>query len=118
MRATICILMLLCLSACQPTRPARLSPMPSLIPLPAGVTDAVGTFTLHDGDTISVHGDAAADVAHQFVDLLARARGLRLRVADARDSSIEFVVDPQLDVAGAAAPQARDEAYELRVEPE
>jgi hexosaminidase len=118
MRAIICILMLLCLSACQPTRTVRQSPMPSLIPLPAGVTDAAGAFTLRDGDEISVHGDAAADVAHQFADLLARARGLRLRVTDARDSAIEFVVDPQLDVAGATTPQARAEAYELRVGPE
>jgi hexosaminidase len=38
-------------------------------------------------------------------------------VADTRDAAIEFVVDPQLAVAGAATPVARDEAYELRIEP-
>jgi hexosaminidase len=118
MRALICILTLLCLSACQPTRPERLSPMPALIPLPVGVTVATGSFKLHDSDAISVHGDAAAtDVTRNFADLLARTRGLRLRVADAREAAIEFTVDPQFAVAGATTPQARDEGYELRVEP-
>ncbi|HTI97128.1 MAG TPA: family 20 glycosylhydrolase, partial [Rudaea sp.] len=117
MRAIICILTLLCLSACQPMRPAQQMPMPSLIPLPARVTAAAGSFTLHDGDAISVHGDATtAGIAGNFADLLARTRGLRLRVADARDAAIEFVVDPQFAVAGAATPAARDEAYELRID--
>ncbi len=51
-----------------------------------------------------------------FSDLLARTRGLRLRVADARDAAIQFIVDSQLAVAGAATPVARDEAYELRID--
>ncbi|MGH8091456.1 MAG: family 20 glycosylhydrolase, partial [Rudaea sp.] len=118
MRALICILTILCLAACQPTRPAQQSPMPALIPLPASVSAAAGSFTLHDGDAISVHGDAtAAGIAGNFADLLARTRGLRLRVADAHDAAIEFAIDPQFVVAGAGTPAARDEAYELRIDP-
>ena len=117
MRAIICILTLLCLSACQPARPVRQSPMPALIPLPVDVAVEPGTFTLRDGDAISVHGDAAAGIARNFSDLIARTRRLRLRVADARDAAIEFVVDPQLAVVGATTPAARDEAYELSIDP-
>ena len=118
MRAIICILTLSCLSACQPARPALRTPMPSLIPLPVDAAVESGRFTLRDGDAISVRGDAAAaGVAREFADLLARTRGLRLHVADARDAAIEFVVDPRLTVAGAATPDARDEGYELRIEP-
>ena len=116
MRAPICILTILCLSACQSTRPVQQSPMPSLIPLPASVSTAAGSFTLRDGDVISVHGDAAAAIAGNFSDLIARTRGLHLHVADTGDAAIEFVVDPQLAVAGAATPVARDEAYELRID--
>jgi hexosaminidase len=91
--------------------------MPSLIPLPVSVSAAAGSFTLRDGDAISVHGDAAAAIAGNFSDLIARTRGLHLHVADTGDAAIEFVVDPQLAVAGATTPAARDEAYELRIDP-
>ncbi|MBS0569624.1 MAG: beta-N-acetylhexosaminidase [Proteobacteria bacterium] len=116
MRAILCILTLLCLSACQPTRPVTQAPVPALIPLPVSVTPAAESFTLRDGDAIAAHGAAATEVARRFADLLAQTRGLRLREVDARAAVIEFVVDPTLAVAGAATPQALDEAYELRID--
>ncbi len=119
MRALICLLTIVCLSACQPMRPARLSPMPSLIPQPVSVERAPGSFTLHEGAVLNVRARNAEALrtARQFAARLARARGLHLDVrplADAdADGGIVFILDATHLIPG----DRLDEGYELSVSP-
>ncbi|MEH3105089.1 MAG: beta-N-acetylhexosaminidase [Sphingomonas phyllosphaerae] len=91
--------------------PAAAAPLTAVLPVPAMVTPGTGTFRLEDGATIVVpNRDAAArNAADRAVEIVARTRGLRLRVADRGAGAIRFVR------AGTAP--AGDEHYRLDVTP-
>jgi len=88
---------------------------PSLIPQPAQVTLASGHFAVN-ADTAVVVADsrdaATRQSANYLIDLLARTRGLSLRVADAAGDAPAIVLqrDPQADMAA--------EGYALTVTPQ
>jgi hexosaminidase len=108
--------LLLMLAACQTIQRKPLSILP-LIPLPALVDTAPGSFTLHEGAVLNVRAEnsEAVRTARYFSDLLARTRGIHLDVRpldDAgRSAAISFVLDPRMLVRG----DPGDEGYELTV---
>lgn len=87
---------------------------PSLLPLPAQIETATGSFAVHDGTAIVVpaHDAATRQTAQYLVDLLARTRGLHLKVVTGTASAHGIVL--QRD---AQAPVANDEGYALDVTP-
>ncbi len=88
---------------------------PSLIPLPAQLQSQSGHFTVDAGTPIVLadHDAATKQTAAYLTDLLARTRGLHLRVADGGKTARAIVLqrDPQASVA-------RAEGYMLTVTPQ
>jgi hexosaminidase len=85
----------------------------AVIPLPANVTLAGGSFTVRSDTRLLVSGDARAQlVAHYFGDLLLRSRAIRPEIAQLSGTppkkSITFSVD-------AAAAGADPESYQLDI---
>jgi hexosaminidase len=85
-----------------------------VIPLPAMFNPGKGTFTVNDDVPVIVSANNAAErrAANYFVDLLARTRGIHLKVTDgyAGKNTIVFAINPS----------ATDgpEGYELMVRPQ
>ena len=88
----------------QPTtRPITRAPLP-LIPMPARIEVASGHHRLAADTALRYRDPAAAKVARQFADLLARTTGLELVPSPTADTSthpasgIGFALDPALDI--------------------
>jgi hexosaminidase len=96
---------LLVLVACSAAPPrhdeVRASPLPlPLIPWPARIDVAAGSFELREGGSVRVRSadPAALAIARGFVDRLAAARGLRLNVSATDGAAdIAFVLDSKAD---------------------
>ncbi|KRF02151.1 beta-hexosaminidase [Frateuria sp. Soil773] len=110
----LCLLLALVLLPLHAARASDAAP-PSLIPLPAQLALQHGGFTV-DESTPVVLADRDASTrqtANYLIDLLARTRGLRLRIGAADDAAPAIVLqrDPQ-------APVAEAEGYALGVTPQ
>jgi hexosaminidase len=98
----------------RPAFAAERSPQVEVIPLPANVTPAGGSFTVKADTRLMVGGDARAQsVAHYFGDLLFRSRGIRPEIAQLGTGAppkkvIAFTID-------AAAAGADPESYQLEI---
>ncbi|GLQ48850.1 beta-N-acetylhexosaminidase [Dyella flava] len=107
---------LLCLVLCGI---AQASPV-SLIPMPAQVKLAQGSFKV-DGGTLVVipaHDAATRQSAEYLVDLLGRTRGLHLKITegDAADNAIVFRRDPVAKAEHAEAYALDVSAHGIRVD--
>ncbi len=102
-------------AALRPLHAAAVTAPPGLIPLPAQWTMVAGDFTVDARTPVVVQGDVAASrrTARYLVDLLARTRGLHLRIASGNAASAAIVLqrDPQ-------APVAQAGGYALDVTPQ
>jgi len=80
----------------------------SLLPKPAEVRPAAGPpMQVADGSSVAVRGadrQQVLNIAERFTQLVADARGLKLRIATAAEAhaAITFEVDPRADVVGEA----------------
>ncbi|WEN15676.1 family 20 glycosylhydrolase [Rhodanobacter sp. AS-Z3] len=78
---------------------------PSLIPLPAQFQSQQGSFTVdaHSAIVLADHDASTRSTANYLIDLLARTRGLQLRISNAEQSkrAITLQRDPQAPVAQA-----------------
>lgn len=81
-----------------------------LVPMPASIVPASGSFTLHDGQAISAKATdgAAMTAARLLADQIRVQRHLTLTIADTRGVAIAFVRDGSI---------AGREAYRLTVTP-
>lgn len=81
----VCLAMAACATASGPAPEAPVASMLSLIPAPASISFASGSFTLAEGTPIVVdpRDRSARAVADYLSDLARRTRGLNLPVADA-----------------------------------
>lgn len=100
--------------ALWPLHAAPVAP-PSLMPMPAQLTPQTGQFSV-DARTpvvLADHDPATRQSAQYLVDLVARVRGLRLRIVhgDAKAGGIVLMRDAQ-------APVAQAEGYALDVTPQ
>jgi hexosaminidase len=96
--ACACLLLALAVLPLRATLASEATP-PSLIPLPAQFQLQPGRFTV-DADTpivLADHDAATKQTAAYLIDLLARTRGLRLRVAEGGKAARAIVLqrDPQ-----------------------
>jgi hexosaminidase len=112
--ACACLLLALAVLPLRATLASEATP-PSLIPLPAQLQLQPGRFTV-DADTpivLADHDAATKQTAAYLIDLLARTRGLRLRVAEGGKAARAIVLqrDPQ-------APVEQAEGYMLTVTPQ
>ena len=109
-----CYLLLVALSLCISSADATAAPLP-LIPMPAKVSVRPGHLVLHDGDTLAVRsGDPQAlGIAQHFAELLARTRGIQLRVLTAGGSAHAQMV---FDVAHNHGQSPGAEGYHLQVD--
>ena len=112
--ACACLLLELAVLPLRATLASEATP-PSLIPLPAQFQLQPGRFTV-DADTpivLADHDAATKQTAAYLIDLLARTRGLRLRVAEGGKAARAIVLqrDPQ-------APVEQAEGYMLTVTPQ
>ena len=112
--ACACLLLALAVLPLRATLASEATP-PSLIPLPAQFQLQPGRFTV-DADTpivLADHDAATKQTAAYLIDLLARTRGLRLRVAEGGKAARAIVLqrDPQ-------APVEQAEGYMLTVTPQ
>jgi len=109
-----CLLLALALLPAHVAR-ARDTAPPSLIPLPAQLTLQHGGFTVdvHTPVVLASHDAATKQTADYLIDLVARTRGLHLRLADGDKTTHAIVLqrDP-------LAPVAQAEGYALDVTPE
>ena len=109
-----CLLLALALLPAHVAR-ARDTAPPSLIPLPAQLTLQHGGFTVdvHTPVVLASHDAATKQTADYLIDLMARTRGLHLRLAD--DDKTTHAIVLQRDPL---APVAQAEGYALDVTPE
>lgn len=109
-----CLLLALAVLPLRATFASEATP-PSLIPLPAQLQSQPGRFTVDAGTPVVLadHDAATKQTAAYLIDLLARTRGLHLRVADAGKTARAIVLqrDPQ-------APVDQAEGYMLTVTPQ
>ncbi|TWI05894.1 hexosaminidase [Luteimonas cucumeris] len=83
-------------AAAMPPATGHAAQSVALIPVPARLQRHEGSFVLDAGTKVFAEGDAARRVAAQFVDYVARTRGLELAIADPGDNAaggIRFAVD-------------------------
>jgi hexosaminidase len=100
--------LLLCLTLCGYAQAASVS----LVPLPAQLQRAEGSFKVNDGTSIVVpaHDEAARQSAEYVADLVARTRGLHLQVTEKKDAHPAIVFQ-----RNAKAGDAHAESYRLDV---
>src|SRR6185312_623344 len=102
---------LLCASAASAASAAPVQPY-SLTPAPAVVRARHGVYHLKDGAAVSSRGEASADAARYFMDLVDRTRGLKLRyVGITKSAAITFERQPKL------AASLGKEGYRLDIGP-
>jgi hexosaminidase len=107
-RAMLGLLALLWLPA------AFAAPLPqySVIPAPAQVTARHGVYHLKDGAAVTARGEASADAARYFIDLVSRTRGLKLHIVGvATPAVVSFERQPEL------AASLGKEGYRLDIGP-
>jgi hexosaminidase len=101
--------------ALWPLHAAPAAAPPALIPLPAQLTPQAGQFAVEARTPVVLadHDPATRQSAQYLVGLVARVRGLRLRIVqgDAKAGGIVLARDPQ-------APVAQAEGYALDVTPQ
>ncbi|WP_158880924.1 family 20 glycosylhydrolase [Rhodanobacter sp. L36] len=87
---------------------------PPLLPMPAQIQFATGSLSVADGASIVIpaHDAATRDTAQYLVDLLARTRGLHLKIKTGPASRGAIVLSREAD-----APVAQMEGYTLDVTP-
>jgi hexosaminidase len=91
----------------------------SIIPAPSEITRSDGAFSVTSGTRVSFTGSDSEQVAHYFIDLLQRTRGLSLSAGPAAagaDHTIEFQF-----LAGEGPdddPDNDEEGYSLRISPQ
>lgn len=101
------------LAGCDGSGQAAAESARQIIPAPASLELANGSFEIGDGTRVWAGDDPAAiAVARYFIDLVARTRGIRLELATARDANVGI----RLALAAKAA--AVRESYELTVSSE
>jgi hexosaminidase len=113
LRARRCVLALALLPLATPSF-AAVAPAVSLLPLPAHLELASGSFTVDDRTAISVDQHADTRRSAEWLAALAqRTRGLHLdvRPAGTNTASIDLRLDPKLVLPG-------DESYTLDVTPQ
>jgi hexosaminidase len=105
----------LALLLCTACRTISSTPTLPVIPAPAEVRVIRGSFRVTPRTVITVPDDANVEwTAHYFADLLARTRGLSLRVQRATATPARNAISFALDAGNRVA---SDEGYELRVAP-
>lgn len=97
------------LAACDGARRATAHAAPEIIPAPAKLELASGSFEIVDGTRVLAIDAAAVPVASYFINLMARTRGIRLEMASTQDAAGGI----RLSVAARAG--ASRESYELTV---
>ena len=80
----------------------------SVIPAPAGISPAPGSFTISTRTPVIAAGGEAQRVARYFIDLVGRTRAIALSVKSSSASGIEFRLDPTAKAG---------EAYDLDISP-